>query len=82
MGKSNYGVPAASWIGGGGGYVTAYSHAKDVSSASSLTAVEAAAVTLETSVSSALFAVVTGIMGAPAVTTLSASYATVTGSIF
>ena len=73
MGRSFYDVASAA-LPNGGGYVTA-------ESMRSLANVRTAALTLETAVSSSLFAAVTGIMGAPAVVALSASYASVTTTI-
>ena len=81
MGRSFYDVPAAA-LPNGGGYVTSESARLQASSVVSLTAIEGAARSLELAVSGAITAVVTGIMGAPAVTTLSASYSSLSASIY
>ena len=74
MGRSVYGVSHGALPNGGGFTTPEWNRAQlnIISSANSL----------EVAVSSALLASVTGIMGAPAVVALSATYASLTNSIY
>jgi len=86
MGRSFYGVPAAA-MSNGGGYVTSESARLQSGAVVSLTAIEAAALTLETAVSTSLVAATTGASGVGSMdriikTALSASYSAVTASIY
>lgn len=86
MGRSFFDVPAAA-LPNGGGFVTANSAQINKASLGVLATVQPAAVTLETAVSTSLTAAVTGASGVGSMdrnvkTALSASYSSVTGSIF
>lgn len=88
MGKSIYGQTSGPDHKGQGFQTQAWTVELTASLASgsamitTLKAIETAALTLETAVSTSMVAVVTGILGAPGVTTLSASYSSVTASIY